>query len=230
MCQISLQHTMERLMNDDTQTDREPTDELLPTRASLLARLRDVQDDASWHEFFELYHRLILRTLVRKGLSAADAEDVAQEIFVGVARRLPTFEYRPAQCSFKTWLFRILQYRVAEFYRRRGRGARGQELPGDAEPILATLADPDSLEPDAPWEREFEDNLVRATLERVRRQANPRYFQLYCYCAVEGHSVAETARIFQTPANDVSVALQRVGKLIAKESARLRSADGWPGG
>ena len=36
------------------------SDDLLPTRASLLARLKDAAADDSWREFFDLYWKLIL--------------------------------------------------------------------------------------------------------------------------------------------------------------------------
>jgi len=37
----------------------ENPDELIPTRQSLLGRLKDWEDQASWREFFDTYWRLI---------------------------------------------------------------------------------------------------------------------------------------------------------------------------
>ena len=75
--------------------------ELLPTRASLLSRLRDWQND-SWREFFELYWKLIYNTARRYGLSDAEAQDVVQDTMIGVSRKIPSFRYDPEWCSFKT--------------------------------------------------------------------------------------------------------------------------------
>ena len=93
----------------------------LPTRASLLRRLRDLADDGSWKEFYERYRRFILQAARRKGLSPQDAEDVLQDTVVSVARGLPNFVYNPALCSFKGWLMTITCRRVADQLRRRGR-------------------------------------------------------------------------------------------------------------
>ena len=35
--------------------------DLLPTRKTLVKKLRDVEDQESWREFFEIYWRLIYR-------------------------------------------------------------------------------------------------------------------------------------------------------------------------
>ena len=42
------------------------THDPLPTRASLLDRLKDVGDDASWEEFHRTYHGLLLGMARRK--------------------------------------------------------------------------------------------------------------------------------------------------------------------
>jgi hypothetical protein len=36
--------------------------EFIPTRDSLLSRLKDWQDDESWREFFNIYRKLIFST------------------------------------------------------------------------------------------------------------------------------------------------------------------------
>ena len=44
------------------------TNEFLPTRQSLLSRLRNAGDDQGWREFFDTYWRLIYSFAARKGL------------------------------------------------------------------------------------------------------------------------------------------------------------------
>ena len=60
-------------------------DELLPTRQSLLSRLRDWDDQESWREFFDTYWRLIHGLALKCGLTDAEAQDVVQETMVSVA-------------------------------------------------------------------------------------------------------------------------------------------------
>jgi hypothetical protein len=48
----------------------------IPTRQSLLARLKDWGDQESWREFFDTYWRLIHATALKAGLNEAEAQEV----------------------------------------------------------------------------------------------------------------------------------------------------------
>ncbi len=51
-------------------------EDLIPTRASLLYRMRDWGDQKSWCDFYDTYWRLILKVALNSGLSQPEAEDV----------------------------------------------------------------------------------------------------------------------------------------------------------
>ena len=53
-------------------------DELIPTRESLLKRLKRWDDHQGWQEFFNTYRRLIHRVATKAGLTEAEAQDVVQ--------------------------------------------------------------------------------------------------------------------------------------------------------
>src|SRR5882762_11440295 len=76
----------------------------IQTRASLLHRLKNWQDEASWQEFFDTYWRLIYGVARQAGMTDVEAQDVVQETMVSVAKHMPTFKYDPAIGSFKAWL------------------------------------------------------------------------------------------------------------------------------
>ena len=59
----------------------------IPTRHSLLNRLKDWRDEASWREFFETYWELIYNVARKAGLNDAEAQDVVQETVIAVAKR-----------------------------------------------------------------------------------------------------------------------------------------------
>ena len=54
------------------------SEELIPTRWSLLSRLKDAADAESWQEFFDIYWRLIYRAATKSGLTDAEAQEVVQ--------------------------------------------------------------------------------------------------------------------------------------------------------
>jgi hypothetical protein len=55
------------------------TDDLLPTRRTLLSRLKDWEEHASWQEGFDIYWRLIHEVALKSGLTPVQAEEVVQE-------------------------------------------------------------------------------------------------------------------------------------------------------
>src|SRR5260221_2934833 len=80
------------------------SDEFLPTRVSLLGRLKDWGDQQSWQEFFDIYHRLIQSVALKAGLTQSEAQDVVQETILTVAKKIGDFRSDPAKGSFKGWL------------------------------------------------------------------------------------------------------------------------------
>ncbi|PYJ97103.1 MAG: hypothetical protein DME23_17310, partial [Verrucomicrobia bacterium] len=76
-------------------------DDSIATRASLLDRLKDREDQASWQEFFDTYWLLIYRVAKKAGLTDAEAQDIVQETVMAMANKLPGFIYDPKVCSFK---------------------------------------------------------------------------------------------------------------------------------
>lgn len=216
-------------MDDASRPDRAPREELLPTRPSLLARLRNEADHSSWkrgwQEFFDLYSPLLYDRARRRGLSEADAEDVVAEILAGVVNRLPGFSCRSEQDSFKAWLITVARNKINDHLRRRRR-----QLPeSDDEAAMAAVAD-DSMPPpdqawDQAWDRAFEANLLRAARERVKQSVAGQTLRLYLHHVVDGHSVAETVAYFSdagVTAAAVYLAKSRGLALMEEELQQLR--------
>src|SRR5687767_7690757 len=98
-------------------------DETAGTRATLLHRLKNCEDDASWREFFDKYWKLIYHVGLRAGLTDSEAQEVVQETVISVARKIGDFQYDPAVCSFRTWMLRLTRWRIANQFKRRHRDA-----------------------------------------------------------------------------------------------------------
>src|SRR5215813_15103282 len=91
----------------------------LATRASLLGRLKNLEDQTSWQEFFDTYWQPIYRLAVKAGLTDSEAQDVVQETIITASKHLPAFRYDPKVCSFKTWLLRLARWRIIDQLRKR---------------------------------------------------------------------------------------------------------------
>jgi hypothetical protein len=58
------------------------------TRASLLERLRDLEDEDAWAQFVHLYAPLVYGYFRKRGLQDADAADLTQDVLRGAVDRL----------------------------------------------------------------------------------------------------------------------------------------------
>ena len=163
----------------------EPHNEIIPTRWSLLDRLKDLQDQDSWREFFNTYRSLIYSVALRSGLTAEEAEDVVQDTVLAVARKMPEFDARPEAGSFKGFLLVITRRRIADQFRRRLPASITPSPIGDGTARTSTVdrvQDPASFNLDAAWDAEWEKNLIEAAMETVRRQTNLKDCQTISTC------------------------------------------------
>src|SRR6476646_2439882 len=111
-----------------------PRDELIPTRASLLDRLKDLGDQASWNRFYEIYHDLIFSVARRAGLNEAEASEVVQDTLISVAKQMPEFTYDPAKDSFKGWLLTVVRWRIRDQLAKRSGDAHKQSASSQGHP------------------------------------------------------------------------------------------------
>jgi RNA polymerase sigma-70 factor (ECF subfamily) len=199
------------------------SDDSIPTRASLLGRLQEMQGEEGWPEFFDIYWLFIFRNALAAGLNEADAEDVAQQTLIAVWKGMPTFRYDPKRAAFKTWLIDILKCRIVDLRRKQSRRptvSLAQDGTGTAP--LARVPDPTSLAPDARWDAEWEANLVRAARERVWKHLSQRERQIYEYYELRERDSKQAARDLGITAARVYVAKYRVEKKLKKEIEHLR--------
>src|SRR5258708_3668503 len=157
-------------------------DELIPTRRSLLSRLKDWDDQDSWKEFFDTYWKLVYGVAIKSGLNDAEAQDVVQETVLSVAKKMHQFKYDPATGSFKNWLLLITRRRIADHLRKAYREPPKHESPPRDTARTSTvekIPDPAGLDIEIIWDEEWRKNLLDAAIERVRRQVDPKQFQIF---------------------------------------------------
>lgn len=215
-----------KVVKSISQSGADGPEELLPTRRSLLDRLRDWEDEASWRDFFNTYWKFIYSVAVRSGLSDQEAEDAVQETVVSVAKKMPEFVYDPARCSFKGWLMHITRFRIIDQFRRR-QPALQQSPAGDADsrrtPTVERVPDVAAgFQQDATWDEEWERNLVDAALERVKLRVKPEHYQIFYLSAVKGLGTREVARMLQVNVGQVYLIRHRLAKDVKREVERLK--------
>jgi RNA polymerase sigma factor (sigma-70 family) len=76
-------------------------------------------------DLFERHHRSVFRFLCRMGGSAADAEDLTQEVFLRVLRALAGYEERELE---RAWVFRIARNVLLDHRRAQGRAPAAEPI------------------------------------------------------------------------------------------------------
>jgi len=204
------------------------------TRPSLIERLRSSDDPDGWREFYRVYGGLIRFVAVKAGLSADEAEEVVQETAIGLARGLPEFVYDPRVCRFKTWLLRLVRWRIQNQLRKRQRdGGMGALAPGAVARVsegsegtagtdpIARLPDPAVPEFGAEWDAAWEKNLLARAMERVRDRIEDRQFQVFDMHVTKGWPPRDVARTFGISVARVYLTKHRVAALLKQELKRL---------
>lgn len=203
----------------------QPTEELIPTRATLLLRLKNWQDQSSWQDFFDIYCKLIHRVAIKGGLTQTEADEVVQETMIAVAKHMPTFKYDPAVGSFKAWLLNLTRWRIADQLRKRKDFAEitppSEETSLGSETTVEPI-DPASEHLDALWEAEWEENLLEAAVAIVKRRLDPEKYQIFDFNMNKGWPPEKVAAAFGISMEQVYKAKHRVTEQIKAEVERLR--------
>ena len=201
----------------------------IATRASLLERLRDVDDQTSWQRFFDTYGPLIRRVALKAGLTETEAEDVVQETVISVAKHLPGFRYDAKVCSFKTWMLRMTRWRIIDQLRKR-LPSEQIEISGDddatATGALDRLTGGRAPELEAVWDEEWEKIALAAAIERLKQRASPEQFQMFDPLYVlRQMPVTEVARLLGTNVARVYLVKHRLAKLLREALGEFEDAE-----
>jgi RNA polymerase sigma-70 factor (ECF subfamily) len=198
------------------------SDELIPTRASLIARLKDWQDESSWQEFFDTYWKLIYGVARKTGMTDAEAQDVVQETMASVVKHMPGFEYNPAVGSFKAWLLQMTRWRIIDQARKRPPpGVHHSPSEGTGTGTVERVIDPQSDVLDKLWDEEWEKNLLDAAISNVKRRLDPQRYQIFDFYVNKEWPPEKVAERFQIPVEQVYLAKHRITEMIKEEVERL---------
>lgn len=129
--------------------------------AALIAAIAQGDRDA-FIMLFERYAGRVKGYLMRTGTSAADADEITQDVMVAVWRHAARFD--PARAAASTWIFAIARNRRIDVVRR------VRPAPDPDEPLLHPEPEPDALEILGAAEREAQLRAALAQLSEAQRR------------------------------------------------------------
>ncbi len=173
-------------------------------------RLPEIPGQLIFENVYHAYFRHTVAWIRVLGVPEAEIEDIAQEVFLVVRRKLPHFR----DGNLAGWLYRIAQLTVRNFRRRawfKNLFSRGQNL--DATEVLDTSASPATA-----LERKQDQRVLTQMLARMsdKRRATLVLFE------IEGYSGQEIATLHGVPVKTVWTRLHHARKDLVAMVAALR--------
>ena len=190
------------------------------TSSILLDKVKDVDNQFSWDQFYDLYHPLIIAFCKQKGCRDEMAYDVLQECMVTLVRILPDFNYNPVKGNFRSFLLKIVERRINDAFRR-------EKLLQKTSPNVKTdffnqLEDPNANTCEKEWDKLWAYNLLKIALEKVKIRINYVTFQSFKMYVLEKKNPANVANELKLNKNTVFQHKNRVTRLLQQEVNKLK--------
>lgn len=193
--------------------------------ASSLLRGAAGDDEAAWSRLVVTYSPAVYAWSRRAGLQASDAADLVQEVMRGVARNLKSFHHDQSGDTFRGWLRRITQRRIADFRRKRDRDLAPPVGGSTVQARLKEQVDPitDEISTDRPGG--IIPHEKQKALAQVQSEFSPRNWQIFWRVVVEEHDTADVAHEFGVTSNVVRLAKSRILKRLRESMNESRLDD-----
>jgi len=190
----------------------------LNTRATLLLRLRDRSDEASWSEFVEIYTPLLYAYCQKREINQTETADIVQDVFRSISLAIQGFDYDPSKGRFKAWLFTVLRNAISGHYRKANRAPM---TTAETQLIERLEADPDQHD-EIDWNRDYQLRLLSWAMEKIKPEFSERAWSIFTKTALMEKEPAEVAEELGMKKNAVTVTKYRV---VQRLRQKMQSVD-----
>ncbi len=178
------------------------------TRSSLIVRLRE-EDNQAWSEFFRIYAPAVFSYSLRRGMGKDDAEDIAQEVMIEVARSIKNFTYRREIGRFRDWLGTITRRRMASVWNRH----KLSTLDVDENNAMGQV--------DGQWIDEYQAAILLVAIENIRSRYSNVTWEAFWSTWKLGETAPQVSSRLGIPIECVYNAKARILKHLEKEVMRI---------
>ncbi len=209
-------------MENALQLRGQPSERLKPTRVDDTLLIRDAQmgNAAAFEELVRQYDRAVLRLAVHLTGSQEDGQDIYQEAFLRAYVNLGSFRF---ECSFYTWLYRIVSNLCLDHLRRKSSRAREVTTTvsseGEEERVLDRM--PDQRAGASP-ERSMMSRELRRCIVRAMERLSPRERVVFELKHYHGLRLRTVAGILNTSEGTIKNTLFRATHKLRHQLAEVR--------
>ncbi len=175
---------------------------------------------AAFEELVRSYDRAVLRLAVHLTGSQEDGQDIYQEAFLRAYTNLERFRF---ECSFYTWIYRIVTNLCLDHLRKRSSRLRDLVTSispeGEEEQVLDRMPD---QRPSASPERSFAGRELRVCIVRALGRLSPRERMVFELKHYHGMKLRTVAGILNTTEGTIKNTLFRATHKLRTQLAEVR--------
>lgn len=171
-------------------------------------------DEAAWEDLVRNHTRRVYSICYRFTNSAADAQDITQEVFLRVFRTLKSF--RSSEGTFTVWLGRLTRNLLIDHYRR----SKADRVTDSIEEKLGVLEE--RVSPDGRADAVLSSREASEVLQAALEKLSPELRETVILRDLEGLEYREIAAILNVPEGTVKSRLNRGRAELAKILRRQR--------
>jgi RNA polymerase sigma-70 factor, ECF subfamily len=177
-------------------------------------------DEQAFSALFEAHKRRVYSLCLRMTGNTAEAEDLAQEAFLQLFRKISTFR---GDSAFSTWLHRLVVNVVLMHLRKKGlqQVSLDDVDTSQEEPVKRDYGDDD---------RRLMGSVDRISLNRAIADLPPGYRAVFVLHDVEGYEHNEIAQIMGCSIGNSKSQLHKARLKLRETLRRERAAQQTPGG
>ena len=172
-----------------------------PTTSKTLLDKIASGDEISWDEFYQKYSPIVKALAQFKGLNAADADDICQQVMMQFFKQSKSFKFDPNIAKFRTYFGRIVNAKIINYFRRK---ENKEILVDDVMPDI-----PVDPEIEAIYMSEWRKTLLIEAQQKLKERVAPETYQAYELYAVQGRPVEKVAAYLDCSVNQVYQAKKR---------------------
>ena len=189
------------------------------TSLSLLDSLRSSPETGSWNRFVQLYAPLMRGWLRAYGVSAADEDDLVQEVLAVVSQELPGFDHNQRPGAFRNWLRKILVHRLQNYWR--GRKQQPPAVGGSSLQVQLGQLEDDNSDLSRIWNQQHDRELIARLVDLVQSRFQPRTWEAFRRQMFEGQKPTQVAADLEMTLGSVYMARHRVLAALRSETEGL---------
>ncbi|MEK6281781.1 MAG: RNA polymerase sigma factor [Acidobacteriota bacterium] len=191
------------------------TSEPAPLSDRALAIAAAQGDMGAFAQLYERHNRRVYSLCLRMTQNVAEAEDMAQDVFIQLFRKIGSFR---GESAFTTWLHRLTVNQVLMHFRKRSVKLERTTEEGDTPiQIVRGTENPNKM-----------PVLDRISLDHALKQLPPGYRSVFVLHDIEGHEHEEIAKILGvavgTSKSQLHKARMKMRRLLKKESSETVTA------